>query len=78
MGSPDSEPERGSDEKQHSVTIKQPFAIGKYEVSFAEYDRFAKKTGRTPPRDNGWGRGDRPVSSSKFGWPPPITCRPRG
>ncbi len=60
MGSPDSEPEHGSDEQQHSVTIK-PFAIGKYEVSFAEYDRFAKETGRTPPDDNGWGRGDRPV-----------------
>jgi formylglycine-generating enzyme required for sulfatase activity len=60
MGSPDSEPERSTDEQQHSVTIK-PFAIGKYEVSFAEYDRFAKKTGRTPPDDSGWGRGDRPV-----------------
>jgi formylglycine-generating enzyme required for sulfatase activity len=55
MGSPNSEPERSSDEQQHSVPIK-PFAIGKYEVSFAEYDRFAKKTGRTPPDD-----GDRPV-----------------
>jgi formylglycine-generating enzyme required for sulfatase activity len=60
MGSPDSEPERSTDEQQHSVTIK-PFAIGKYEVSFAEYDRFAKETGRTPPEDRGWGRGDRPV-----------------
>jgi formylglycine-generating enzyme required for sulfatase activity len=61
MGSPETEPERSADEKQHSVAINQPFAIGKYEVSFAEYDRFAKKTGRTPPDDSGWGRGDRPV-----------------
>ncbi len=49
------------DEKPlHWVSIK-PFAIGKYEVTFAEYDRFAEATGRTKPSDNGWGRGNRPV-----------------
>jgi len=37
------------------------FAIGKHEVSFAEYDRFARSTGRGLPRDNGWGRGKQPV-----------------
>jgi len=40
MGSPDSEPERSADEKQHSVTIKQPFAIGKYEVTVAQFRAF--------------------------------------
>ena len=35
--------------------------MGIYEVSFAEYDRFAKATGRRLPRDFGWGRGQRPV-----------------
>jgi formylglycine-generating enzyme required for sulfatase activity len=37
------------------------FAIGRYEVTFAEYDLFATATGRKKPNDNGWGRGKRPV-----------------
>ena len=43
------------------VTLRRAIAMGKYEVSFAEYDRFAEATGRPPPRDWGWGRGARPV-----------------
>lgn len=45
----------------HSVTIAKPFAIGAYEVTFQEYDAFAKATGRTPPSDQGYGREKRPV-----------------
>jgi formylglycine-generating enzyme required for sulfatase activity/CRP-like cAMP-binding protein/chromosome segregation ATPase len=45
---------------QHRVELRG-FSIGKDEVSFAEYDRFAKATGRQLPHDEGWGRGDRPV-----------------
>jgi formylglycine-generating enzyme required for sulfatase activity len=45
----------------HTVTISQRFAIGKYEVTFEEYDRFAKATGWPLPDDEGWGRGKRPV-----------------
>jgi len=37
------------------------FLIGATEVTFAEYDRFARATGRRFPRDFGWGRGRRPV-----------------
>jgi len=37
------------------------FAMGKYEVTFAEYDKFAEATGREKPDDRGWGRGNRPV-----------------
>ncbi|MCB1759254.1 MAG: formylglycine-generating enzyme family protein [Gammaproteobacteria bacterium] len=37
------------------------FAIGKYEVTFEEYQAFANATGRKMPGDNGWGRGRRPV-----------------
>jgi len=44
----------------HWVKIK-PFAMGRYEVTFAEYDRFAKATGRTKPDDENWGRDTRPV-----------------
>jgi formylglycine-generating enzyme required for sulfatase activity len=42
------------------VTIK-PFAMGKHEVTFEEYDRFAIATGRDLPSDQKWGRGRRPV-----------------
>ncbi|MBI4527862.1 MAG: SUMF1/EgtB/PvdO family nonheme iron enzyme [Deltaproteobacteria bacterium] len=45
----------------HDVTIKEPFAIGRYEVTFEEYDKFAKATGRQLLEDEGWGRGRRPV-----------------
>jgi len=50
-----------SDEKPvHWVSISK-FAIGKYEVTFKEYDKFANATGREKPDDEVWGRGDRPV-----------------
>jgi formylglycine-generating enzyme required for sulfatase activity len=43
-----------------AVTM-QPFSMGKYEVTFEEYDRFAIATGRDLPNDQKWGRGRRPV-----------------
>jgi len=60
MGSPLSEDYRESDETQHEVTLSA-FKIGKYEVTFAQYDAFCSATGRTKPNDWGWGRGNRPV-----------------
>jgi formylglycine-generating enzyme required for sulfatase activity/endogenous inhibitor of DNA gyrase (YacG/DUF329 family) len=44
----------------HTVYVNS-FAIGKYEVTFAEYDQFAEADGREKPNDRGWGRGNRPV-----------------
>jgi len=44
----------------HTVTMKS-FAMGKYEVTFEEYDKFCEATGRSKPDDEGWGRGKRPV-----------------
>ncbi|MCP4695932.1 MAG: formylglycine-generating enzyme family protein, partial [Gammaproteobacteria bacterium] len=44
----------------HEVTLDD-FYIGKYEVTFAEYDLFAKAAGMEKPNDRGWGRGNRPV-----------------
>ncbi|ADE16068.1 protein of unknown function DUF323 [Nitrosococcus halophilus Nc 4] len=61
MGSPESEAGRDDGEEQHSVQITRPFAIGRYEVTFEDYDRFAVATGRDKPDDEGWGRGRRPV-----------------
>lgn len=60
MGSPTSEEGRDSDERQHRVQVRK-FAIGKYEVTFVEYDHFAEAAGREKPDDHGWGRGNRPV-----------------
>ncbi len=51
-----------SDEKPvHKVFITQNFAMGKFEVTFEEYDKFAEATGKDKPSDSGWGRGNRPV-----------------
>lgn len=43
------------------VEFAYPFAIGRYEVTFEEYDEFAVATDRQLPSDEGWGRGRRPV-----------------
>ena len=45
----------------HDVRLVRPFWIGKREVTFAEYDRFALATWRKLPADQGWGREERPV-----------------
>jgi len=44
----------------HTVSVKS-FYMGKYEVTFEEYDKFCNATGRSKPDDEGWGRGKRPV-----------------
>jgi formylglycine-generating enzyme required for sulfatase activity len=45
----------------HLVRIPRPFAMGRYEVTFDEYDVFARLTGGALPADQGRGRGRRPV-----------------
>ncbi|MBX3517763.1 MAG: SUMF1/EgtB/PvdO family nonheme iron enzyme [Rhodospirillales bacterium] len=62
MGSPESEIGRQSNEgPQHRVAIGRRFALGKYAVTFDEYDHFCEVTNRRKPRDQGWGRSRRPV-----------------
>lgn len=61
MGSPMDEIGRLQDEAQRQIQIAKPFAIGRYEVTFAEYARFVSATGHRSPEDEGWGRGKRPV-----------------
>jgi formylglycine-generating enzyme required for sulfatase activity len=62
MGSPDpnspaADPDaRGEEFKQQKVKINHPFRIGKYEVTFDEYEVFARLTDRDLPGDAGWGR----------------------
>ena len=58
-----------TDEKPvHWVTIERPFAMGRFEVTFAEYDLFCEATGREKPKDgrryfpfSRWGRDNKPV-----------------
>ncbi len=63
MGSPNDEDGRYADEgPQHEVTIARPFAVGRYPVTFAEWDAFVAAGGTTHrPADDGWGRGRQPV-----------------
>ena len=42
----------------HEVVMARPFALSKYEVTFADYDKF---THPNKVDDRGWGRGRRPV-----------------
>ncbi len=64
MGSPASEQGRDIDEgPQHSVTIAKPFAVGRFAVTFDEWDACVADGGCDGyrPQDLGWGRNRRPV-----------------
>ena len=62
MGSLEGEAERGIDEGlQRNVTLAKPFAVSKFEATFAEWDAcVAAGACKHNPRDQGWGRGKRP------------------
>jgi formylglycine-generating enzyme required for sulfatase activity len=68
MGSEDG----AEDEKPvHEVVIAKPFAVGKFEVTFDEYDACAADGGCTiqaHPSDAGWGRGRHPVIAMPWMW----------
>ena len=65
MGSPVGEEGRKANEgPEHEVTFASPFAIGKFEVTFAEWDACVDEGGCDyRPDDRGGGRDDRPVTS---------------
>jgi len=69
MGSGEHEKGRGKDEgPQRKVAIPQPFAVGRYEVTFAQWDACVAEGGCThKPGDEGWGRGKRPVINVSWG-----------
>lgn len=50
----------GDSGPEHDVQVA-PFLISANEVTFEQYDRFVRATGRRFPEDFGWGRGTRPV-----------------
>lgn len=62
MGSPPSETGRGAAEgPPHIVTIAKRFAVGKFEVTFREWDACVAARACAQVEDEGWGRERRPV-----------------
>ena len=68
----------------HKVAIKKDFAIGRREVTFAEWDRCVAAGGcKYNPPDPTWGRGDEPVTNVSWddakefiGWLAKTTGKP--
>jgi len=59
MGSESGDP----DEKPvHNISLNN-FSISQYEVTYDQFDLFCDATGRMKPNDNGWGRGNKPVTN---------------
>ena len=64
MGSPTTEPSRDrSESPEHRVTLARPFAVGKFAITFDEWDACVADAGCNGyrPPDEGWGRGRHPV-----------------
>jgi formylglycine-generating enzyme required for sulfatase activity len=65
MGAPETElGYNDTDGPQRVVMIRHPFAIGKFEVTFAEWEACVADggcQGNPSPLDEGWGRGRKPV-----------------
>lgn len=62
MGSRESEPGSDDDERPRNQVNVESFAIGKFEVTFDEWDACFEAGGCDhQPGDMGWGRGKRPV-----------------
>ncbi len=51
---------RDNEKPVHEVTLGS-FSIGRYPVTFEEYDQFCEAVKREKPDDEGWGRYKRPV-----------------
>ncbi|HHH38451.1 MAG TPA: hypothetical protein ENK50_02600 [Sedimenticola sp.] len=60
MGSPPEERERLEHERQHQVQVNS-FEMLKTPVTFAMYDAYCEIRDLNHPKDEGWGRGTRPV-----------------
>jgi formylglycine-generating enzyme required for sulfatase activity len=58
-GDPDERPVR-------ELTLMRSFALGRYELTFEEYERFCRATGQAVPDDSGFGRGRHPVVNTTF------------
>ena len=72
MGAPESE--EGSDKSErpkHEVTFSKRFAVGRYAITFAEWDACVREGGCKPmfgneePKDAGWGREQLPLINAR-------------
>jgi formylglycine-generating enzyme required for sulfatase activity len=68
MGAPTAESQAtgyATEIPQHTVTFSKPFAVSKYELTFADWDACVTGGGCKgfKPDDQGWGRGQQPVIS---------------
>lgn len=67
MGSPNSEKRYdgydGREEPQRKVVIKTPLAVGRFAVTFDEWDAAFAAGGVEQKPETGWGRGRQPVTS---------------
>ncbi|MBU0655278.1 MAG: SUMF1/EgtB/PvdO family nonheme iron enzyme [Gammaproteobacteria bacterium] len=50
----------GDEKPAHEINISS-FFLGKYPITFTEFDYFCESVGVAKPDDEGWGRGKRPV-----------------
>jgi formylglycine-generating enzyme required for sulfatase activity len=67
MGSPATEEGRQPSEgPRHLVTINRAFAIGKFELTFDEYDACVADSGCRQVQDQGYGRGRHPVVNVNY------------
>lgn len=68
MGSPNNQAGRGRDEGPQREVSVSPFAIGKYEVTFQQWDACLAGGGCNgfSPSDHGWGRGNHPVAGVSY------------
>jgi formylglycine-generating enzyme required for sulfatase activity len=67
MGSPNEEKgHRGEEEPRHRVTIPKPFAVSRFELTFAEWDVCAAQGDCYGSISGGEGRGPQPVRNVSF------------
>jgi len=84
MGSPDSEAGRFDNEgPQHPVAFPHQFAVGRYAVTFEEWDACVADMACEQRSDEGWGRGRRPAinvswhdAKSYVAWLTNKSCKP--
>jgi formylglycine-generating enzyme required for sulfatase activity len=67
MGSLPTETDRYENEgPRHKVMIARPFAVSKFDVTFADWDACVSVGGCVPRSDGGFGRGTKPVIEVTF------------
>lgn len=49
-----------------ALRVDEPFAMGRFAVTFDEFDHYCRETGRAAKADEGWGRGTLPVLQVSF------------